>query len=350
MADTQLRHTAVEIPWRTIFRILAAAVLVWLWFQLYQVVLLVVVAGLLAVTLNPAVRRLVQHGWPQWLAAVVVSVGLLSIVAGFLVITWSSLSEQARFAMQNISGIEQDVVKRLPAWMRNSVRPPSSGDVTSYLAPFALRIAQSTLSAIAYGLLGFILMLYLLIEGRETRDWLLAFVSASNRPKAEHTIDECERVIFAYAAGNALTSLFAFGVALTVLLVLKVPAALLLAVIAGLADFVPVVGFIVSAVPAILLASIVSPTTALLVATAYIAYHAIENYFVGPWVYGDQLKLSNVAILLAFAIGAEVAGVIGALIALPVAAIYPTIERIWLREQVGEKTVREHREIARKVG
>ena len=145
MADTQLRHTAVEIPWRTIFRVLAAAVLVWLWFQLYQVVLLVVVAGLLAVTLNPAVRRLVQHGWPQWLAAVVVSVGLLSIVAGFLVITWSSLSEQARFAMQNISGIEQDVVKRLPAWMRNSVRPPSSGDVTSYLAPL-LRSPRSVRS------------------------------------------------------------------------------------------------------------------------------------------------------------------------------------------------------------
>jgi predicted PurR-regulated permease PerM len=349
MADMQLRHTAVEIPWRTIFRILAAAVLVWLWFQLYQVVLLVVVAGLLAVTLNPAVRRLVQHGWPQWLAAVVVSVGLLSIVAGFLVITWSSLSEQARFAMQNISGIEQDVVKRLPAWMRNSVRPPSSGDVTSYLAPFALRIAQSALSAIAYGLLGFILMLYLLIEGRETRDWLLAFVSAANRPKAEHTIDECERVIFAYAAGNALTSLFAFGVALTVLLALKVPAALLLAVIAGLADFVPVsIHRLGGSGNSSRVNRLADHRTA-----GRDRLHRLSRdrkLLRRPVVYGDQLKLSNVAILLAFAIGAEVAGVIGALIALPVAAIYPTIERIWLREQVGEKTVREHREIARKVG
>ena len=68
----------------------------------------------------------------------------------------------------------------------------------------------------------------------------------------------------------------------------------------------------------------------------------------GPWVYGDRLKLSNLAIVLAFAVGAELAGVIGALIALPLAAIYPSIERIWLREQVGEQTVRDHRMIERR--
>ena len=350
MPDAQARRTWIEVPWKTLFKILAACVLVWLWLQLYQVVLLVIVAVLLAVTLNPVVARLEQRKWPRWLAALSVSFALLAVVVGFFWMTWSSLSVQAKVVTQNLSSIEQDVLRQLPAWMRNNLKPPNGGDVTSYLAPYALRIAQSTMSAVAYGALGFVLMIYLLIEGRETRDWLLAFVSAEKRPKAVWTLDECERVIFAYAAGNALTSLFAFAVAFTVLLLLKVPAALLLAVIAGMADFVPVMGFIVSAVPAIVLGATVSPSTAVLVAIAYAAYHAIENYFVGPLVYGDQLKLSNVAILLAFAVGAEIAGVIGALIALPVAAIYPTIERIWLREQVGEKTVREHREISRKAG
>lgn len=62
----------------------------------------------------------------------------------------------------------------------------------------------------------------------------------------------------------------------------------------------------------------------------------------------NRLKLSNVAVVLAFAVGAELAGVVGALIALPIAAAYPAIERIWLREQVGEETVREHKAIAAK--
>ena len=70
----------------------------------------------------------------------------------------------------------------------------------------------------------------------------------------------------------------------------------------------------------------------------------MENYLISPWAYGDRLKLSNVAVILAFAVGAELAGVIGALIALPIAAAYPAIERIWLREQLPDDTVREHQQ------
>jgi len=81
---------------------------------------------------------------------------------------------------------------------------------------------------------------------------------------------------------------------------------------------------------------------ALAVVVLYGAYHAIENYFIAPWVYGDRLRLSNVAVVLAFAIGASLAGVVGALIALPIAAAYPAIERIWLRERLGDRVVKEH--------
>ena len=91
--------------------------------------------------------------------------------------------------------------------------------------------------------------------------------------------------------------------------------------------------------------SAVPPGTALIVFTLYLAYHLVKNDLVSPWTYGDLLKLSHVAVILAFAVGAELAGVIGALIALPIAAAYPVIERIWLREQPPEETVRERRAI-----
>ena len=102
---------------------------------------------------------------------------------------------------------------------------------------------------------------------------------------------------------------------------LHVPAALLLALLAGVCDFVPVLGFAVSSVPAVLLALTVSAGTAIAVAAVYIGYHLAENYFIGPRVYGGQLRLSNLAVLLAFAVGAELGGVVGALLALPVAAM-----------------------------
>ncbi len=351
MPEAQPRRTVVEIQWRTIFKVLAAIALVWLWLQLYQLVLVLVVAMLLAVTLNPVVAWFERRGWPRWAASSFVSFTLLALIVGFLWMTWSSLNEQAQYVTQHVGEIEHDVLSKLPPWVGDLAGGTSPGDIASRVAPYALTVARSAASALVVSVLGFIVMVYLLIEARGTHDWLIAFVPTRQRAKAERTLDECETVIFGYVAGNIATSIFATIFVLIWLSILKVPAALFLALLAGLFDFVPVLGFVVSSVPAILLAMTVSSGTALAVVAIYVAYHAIENYLIAPYVYGDRLKLSNVAVILAFAVGAEIAGVIGALIALPVAAIYPSIERIWLRDELPAETVEEHKGIEhRKAG
>jgi len=146
--------------------------------------------------------------------------------------------------------------------------------------------------------------------------------------------------------GNVLTSIFAACVVLVGLTALHVPAALVLALLAGVFDFVPVLGFILSGLPAVMLAATVSTTTVVLVIVLYVSYHFVENYFIAPRVYGGELEMSNPAVLLAFAVGAELGGVIGALLALPIAATYPAIERIWLREYFGDETVTKHERLA----
>ena len=83
-------------------------------------------------------------------------------------------------------------------------------------------------------------------------------------------------------------------------------------------------------------------SVAFTVLALYIVYHAIENYVIAPLVYGDRLRLSNVSVVLAFAVGAELAGVVGAVIALPIAAAYPAIERIWLKNRLGNQVIAEH--------
>jgi len=344
------RPVAVVIPWRTILKVLAAAILVWLWFKLVQVVLVVLVALLLAVTLNPVVSWLEKRRLPRWAATLLVGLALVAIVGGFFWIKWASLSSQAAYETIHLDQIQRDTMNRMPGWVRHALGG-NLDDIEARIANVALDFARSVGSAVVVTVLGFILMLYFLIEGAATRDWLMAFVPAAQRPRVEQTLAACERVIFAYAAGNVLTSIFAMVVVGVSMTLLKVPAALLLAVVAGVCDFIPVIGFIASSVPAILLGLTVSTNTGLAVAAVFVAYHAIENYLIGPWAYGDRLKLSNIAVVLAFVVGAEVAGVIGALIALPVAAVYPAFERIWLREQLAEDTVVEHRKIEhRKAG
>src|SRR5207253_7627487 len=95
----------------------------------------------------------------------------------------------------------------------------------------------------------------------------------------------------------------------------------------------------------IAMAATKSMATAIALVPIYLAYHVIENYVIAPRVYGGRLRLSNLAVLLAFAIGAQLGGVMGALVALPVAAVYPTIERLWLRHTFGDDVVEEHQAI-----
>ena len=348
MAETVRRRIAVDIRWKTIFKLFAAAALVWIWLTLAQLVLVLVVTVLLAVTLNPVVDWLEAHGWARWASAALIFAVLLVSLGAFGWLTWTSIADQAAFATSHITEFEHQLRDHLPSWLRRAMGVTGKEGVPSGLGAWVLRFGESAISAIVVSLLALILTLYLVVEAKATTEWLLAFVPKDKRSKAEQTIVAAQRVIFAYVAGNVLTSGMATVFVFTLLTVMKVPAALLLALVAGLFDFVPVIGFIASSIFAIAMALTVSASTAMIVAAIYLAYHLVENYLISPWAYGDRLKLSNVAVILAFAIGGELAGVIGALIALPVAAAYPAIERIWLRETLPEGTVAEHKAIETK--
>jgi predicted PurR-regulated permease PerM len=342
------RRIVVDIRWMTLLKVIAAAALVWAWLRLIQLVLVLIVAVLLAVTLKPVIDWFECRGWPRWSAAALVFVVLIAGIGVFGWLTWRSVADQASFASSHLAESEREIVDQLPPWVRDALGGDAGASVPSSLGLWALRLARSALSALVVGVLGLILTLYLVIEADRTREWLLAFVPKRRRRRAEETLEEAERVVFAYVAGNVLTSVLA-GVFVFVLLTLaKVPAALLLALIAALFDFVPVIGFIASGIFAVAMALTVSATTALVVGALYGSYHLAENYLISPWAYGDRLKLSNVAVILAFAVGATLAGVIGALIALPVAAAYPAIERIWLRDALPPETVGEHKAIEKK--
>lgn len=338
------QRVVLELPWRTILKVLAAAALVWCLLQLAQTIVVIVVAVLLAVTLEPAVQWLESRRVPRAPAAIGVSLALLVLVGVFLWFTWSSVVSQSQQVAQSFVELWKQWSPRLPASLREAVTS-TGGSLWTTAGPFVLSIAESLSTAVAIFVFAYVLAIYLLLDGRRVRSWLLAFVPPRHRRRAERTFDDGRDVIAGYMAGNLLTSIIATVVTFVALWILGVPASLFLALLAGLSDFVPVVGFIVSAIPAIVLGLTVSGKTGLLVVIVYIAYNTVENYLLSPWAYGSRMRLSDVAVILAFAVGAELAGVIGALIALPIAALYPTVERIWLREQLPEGTVQEHREL-----
>jgi predicted PurR-regulated permease PerM len=191
----------------------------------------------------------------------------------------------------------------------------------------------------------FVVTIYLLLDGRRTYAWLVAFVPAPARPRM-HETGECARtVVAAYVRGNVITSVLATVATWIALAIMQVPAAFVLAVFAGLMNFVPVVGMLISAAPAILLGLAKSPAVALGVAAFFALYNLVENYYIQPAVYGRELRLSALAVIVAFLVGAQLGGVLGALISLPMAAMYPCIERIWFSRSAQAETADEHRRI-----
>jgi len=191
-------------------------------------------------------------------------------------------------------------------------------------------------------------VLYLLIEASPTYQWVRGFLPTNLRPRFDRTACEARDVASAYIVANFVTSVLAFIYTYVWLALLGVPAALVLAVVAFVCDFIPVVGFFLACAPAVVMAATQSGALALGMIPIYGAYHFIENYLIGPKIYGGRLRLSNVAVLVAFAIGAELGGVVGALLAMPIAATYPTIEKLWLRNQLGDDVVEEHEAVRRK--
>lgn len=337
----------IDISAAAIAKVLVAVVVVWLWLRLWRLVLLVLVAVFLAVALDPLVTAMSRRRVPRQLAASLLGLGLVGVLAGFFALTGSSLAGQAhvlgdrllRFEHQTLETLPPAIVRMLP------VKAMTPGAGVSMIAGRALDAGRAIAAAILVGALAVVLMIYLLIDGRRTYEWLIAYVPRAHRPRAHATAIAGRRAVIAYVRGNVVTSLLAGAFVFVAMLALHVPAALLLGLLAAVCDFVPVLGFILSAAPGVLLALTVSVPVALVALGLYAFYHFVENYYIGPRVYGSELRLSSLAVLLAFAVGAETAGIVGALVALPFAAMYPVIEEVWLREYLAPDAAGEHREI-----
>ena len=335
---------SIHLPLSTIVKVLFTLFALWAVYQLRTVLALVLVAVVLAVAVEPAVVWLESRRVPRWVGSTLIVFTLAGCLIGFAVLCGSSLIEEGRAVAARLESVQKEAVARLPPVLSRLIRIGPSPN-SSAISDFAMRAWSVLISAVLGGAVALILTIYFLIDGRRTWRWLVAYVPRHNRARVEETGNAARDAVLHYVVGNVATSIFAGVTVLVVLSVLHVPAALLLAVLAFVCDFVPVLGFIVSAVPAVLLALMVSTTTGLIVAAIYVTYHMVENYLVGPKVYGGQLRLSNLAVLLAFAAGAELFGVLGALLALPVAAMYPCIEDVWLRDYLGRDAVETHRKI-----
>lgn len=341
----------LRIPFATLWKIAFFALVVVVIVKLWPVIVLLIVATLIALMLEPLVARMTRWGMRRGIAIAIVALVLFAIVAAFFAVLLPVMFAQFSDLAKDLPRIGQQVSQKAPRlkpvideFTARAQRPPNASQVEQWLTRGLLG-ARFVLGGFTALILTLVVAIYLLIEGRRAFEWLIAFASDDVRQKLRRTARETCPIATAYMRGQAITCCLCGGVALTTLLLLHVPAAVALAVLAFIADLVPVVGTIVMTVPAVAMALLAGPVKALIVAAVYLAYHLTESYFIIPRVYGKQMRLSTLTVLLAVTVGGALQGALGAVLILPFAAAYPVVERIWLREKLGAKTVAEHRRI-----
>ena len=336
----------LHIPWVTFIKVFAAILTAYAIYVLWPLLLLVFLALFLAVTLHAFVDWLEGKGMQHWASLLVVIGGLLSLLVVSLALIVPTLVDRAGVFSHSLPQLYDDAFKQLPVSeamrlnIEHMVASANWPEAYTWLGNFwsAGGIALGGLSEVVLLL---VISLYLVIDGSKTYEWLLAFFSPLKRAKLRLTSAEISQVIFGYVTGQFITSALVTVYAFAVLAVLQVPGALMLALLAGLLDVLPILGFIMATVPAFLLALSVSPRTAFIVVGMYLLFHAVETYYIVPKVYGKHLRVSTLTVLLGLLAGVLLAGIPGALAALPVLASYAAIERIWLkpflRDGVSEK-------------
>jgi predicted PurR-regulated permease PerM len=290
------------------------------------------------------VRWLGRHGVKRGYAAPLIMATVVAVLVGFLYMSASSLYGDATLLQARIQEFQQQVMSKLPQAIRDALSAPGGG------GEGAVGQVQVIAGGILWGIGAFVLVLvvavYLLIDGRRTYAWLAAFAPAEHRDRVDETAAQALEVIASYIRGNLTTSGLCAVVTWVVLGALGVPASLLLAVLSGIFNLLPVVGLLLSAALATLLAFTVSSTVGFTVIAFYTVYNLVENYVIQPKVYGSALRLSGLAVIAAFLVGAELGGVLGALVALPLAAMYPAVEQIWIRGPRDAERAEAHRRIA----
>jgi len=340
----------LRVPFATLLKIALAILLVAIVVKLWPLIVGIVIAVLLAVMFDPLVGWLARHRVRRGVGILLVALVLFGSLAFLLFVVVPSTMTEVRDVIKQLPRLTDRIAASYPQvatllQSTNKQQPPPPQQLRTFLmhGVVAGKFALEGLTAVIFV---FVVAIYLLVEGREAYAWLVALVEPRNRDRVDRTAREMSGVVLAYMRGQAITCFLCGGWAYTVLLLCRVPGALPLAVIAFFADLVPVVGTIAMILPAVLLALLQGPLRALIVLGGYLLYHFIESYFIIPRVYGDQLRLSTLTVLLAVAVGGTLEGALGAVLILPFVAAYPIVERIWLRDRLPRDTVAKHEALA----
>jgi predicted PurR-regulated permease PerM len=320
---------------RTIILVLGVTFLVTagllLFYLAWHVISWILIAAFLAAALNPAVEFFVRHGRSRGQSSAIVAIAAIAVLTalGFLVIP--PLVRQITDFVDAVPDLVADVTEgrgrlgflerdyHLVERVRDAIEERGAGGVLGVTEP-AVAVARSVVTAIVGIVTVAFLTFFMLLEGPKLVERFLGALPSDTSTRWRRVGLKIYRTVGGYVTGNLVISLIA-GIATTIaLFVLGSDYAVALGVVAAVLDLIPLAGATLAAILVSLVIFVeLGWVQALIVAGFFVVYQQIENHVLQPVIYGRTVQLSPLTVLIAVLIGAELAGVLGALAAIPVA-------------------------------
>lgn len=303
------------------------------------------VAIFLALALNPAVEALQRRGVARrGLAVGIVFISAILIIVAIAATIIPTLVSQVNDFVDAVPGYVEDLTAgrgKLGFLERDyqiteRVREALGEGGASKLLGFsgtALAVTKGVVTAVIATVTIAFLTFFMLLEGPAWVERFYSLLPAEQQPRWRKIGADIYRTIGGYVTGNLAISLIAGVVSTAVLLALDVPFAVALGLLVAILDLVPLAGATIAAILVTTVAFLDSTTSGVIVLIFFILYQQLENHVLQPVVYGRTVRLSPLAVLIAVLIGAELAGVVGALAAIPVAGTIQVILVDWLERR-----------------
>lgn len=314
----------IEISHRTIVFTVLFLISLWLLFEIRQIIVALFVSLILMSAINPTVDRLEKFRLPRWLGILIVYLVTILVVGSMMAVTITPLVEQtASFINKSIYylkdvgnfGIDSNVIASQLSQL---------GSIPANLLKLTMNFFSNLIGIIALAFMTF----YLLLERKNLTQYLTKIFGEEKEKEATTVINGIEKRLGSWVRGE-LTLMVIIGLMSYIgLRLLGVEFALPLAILAGLLEILPNIGPVVSAVPAVLTGLMVSPMMALAILALYFLIHQSENTLITPKVMQKVVGINPLVTILSLAMGFKLAGVSGAILAIPVVLVIQEIS-VW---------------------
>ena len=327
------------------------AVGLWMAYLLREVLLVLYASLLLAIGFSPIVRLIErQHllpvgttRFPRWLAILVLYVVIISAATAVISMILPPLTEQAREFWSHKDQLFERVqtflvdrgVMRDPITLEEAVaQTPVSGDTVGTLF--------GAVRGVIGGIFGLVTILivtfYLLVDSWSIHQTFLRFFPARHRSRVDAATRDITMKVSAWLAGQLFLGIIIGSTSALGLWLLGVPFFYVLALISAIGELIPIVGPILAAIPAVLVAGTVSYQKALAVIVFFVIQQQIENHVLVPKVMERQVGVSAVIVIVSVLVGGKLLGIAGVLLAVPSAAILQVLvmELLEMREARSE--------------